>query len=118
MKIRVLRSARRTAADGIRFYERQQAGLGAYFLNSIISDLRSLNIYAGIHQEYYGFQRMICSRFPYSIYYRKEGANVDVYAVLDDRRDPKGRQMYSERFDIKSDVAIVAPLTFAYILGW
>ena len=32
---------------------------------------------------------MICSRFPYSIYYLKSGMDVDVYAVLDDRRDPK-----------------------------
>ena len=90
MNIRVLRTARRTIADGIRFYERQQTGLGAYFLNSIMSDLRSLNIYAGVHQKYNdSYYRMVCSKFPYSIYYRKEGSNVDIYAVLDDRRDPK-----------------------------
>lgn len=89
MKIRVLRSARRTVAGGIEFYERQQSGLGAYFLNSIMSDLRSLSIYAGVHQKYNDYYRMVCSKFPYSIYYRKEDSNVDVYAVLDDRRDPK-----------------------------
>ncbi|MEK7856846.1 MAG: hypothetical protein AAB288_12205 [Acidobacteriota bacterium] len=44
MNIRVLRSARRTIADGIRFYDRPQSGLGAYFLSSIMSDLRSLSI--------------------------------------------------------------------------
>lgn len=77
-------------ADGIRFYERQQLGLGAYFLNSIMSDLRSLSIYAGIHQTYNDrYYRMICSKFPYSIYYRKQNAEVLVYAILDDRRDPK-----------------------------
>jgi hypothetical protein len=77
-------------ADGIRFYESQEAGLGAYFLNSMMSDLRSLKIYAGGHQIYEGtpFHRMVCRRFPYSIYYLKDGSNVDVYAVLDDRRDP------------------------------
>lgn len=90
MKIRILRSARLTVADGIRFYERQQAGLGAYFFNSIMSDLRSLNIYAGVHQKYNeSYYRMVCSKFPYSIYYRKKDSNVDVYAVIDDRRDPK-----------------------------
>ena len=55
MNIRVLRSARLTIAEGIRFYDRQEHGLGGYSLNSIMSDLRSLKI----------------------------------YAVLDDRRDPK-----------------------------
>ena len=77
-------------ADGIRFYERQEAGLGAYFLNSIMADLRSLKIYGGGHQIYEGtsYHRMVCRRFPYSIYYQKEGSDIDVYAVLDDRRDP------------------------------
>ena len=89
MIIRVLRSARRTVADGIRFYERQQSGLGAYFLSSIMSDLRSLSIYAGVHQKHNDYFRMVCTKFPYSTYYRKEGANVEIYAVLDDRRDPK-----------------------------
>jgi hypothetical protein len=68
MNIRVLRSARRTVADGIRFYEHQEAGLGAYFLNSIMSDLRSLSIYAGVHQKYNDtYFRMVCTKFPYSI---------------------------------------------------
>lgn len=93
MKISVLRSARRTVADGIKFYESQDVGLGVYFFSSIMSDLRSLNIYAGTHQKYNdSYYRMVCTKFPYSIYYRKEGSNVNVYAVLDDRRDPKWRE--------------------------
>ena len=89
MNITVLLSARRTIAEGIRFYESQETGLGAYFLSSIMSDLRSLNIYAGVHQKHFkSFYRMVCKRFPYSIYYRKEAADVHVFAVLDDRQDP------------------------------
>jgi hypothetical protein len=89
MNIRVLRTARSTIADGIRFYELQEAGLGAYFLNSIMSDLRSLKIYAGVHaQQHDSYHRMVCTKFPYSIYYQKQGSDVNVYAVLDDRRDP------------------------------
>lgn len=90
MNIRILRSARRTVADGIRFYESQEDGLGAYFLSSVMSDLRSLKVYAGTHQIYDDtpYHRMICKRFPYSIYYRVERSEVRVYAVLDDRRDP------------------------------
>lgn len=89
MKVRILRSASQTVADAITFYERQGVGLGAHFLNSIMSDLRSLQIYAGVHQQYREtFYRMPCSKFPYSIYYRTQDSTVDVYAVLDDRRDP------------------------------
>jgi len=54
-----------------------------------MSDLRSLSVYAGVHQKHNDYFRMVCTKFPYSIYYRKDGTNVDVYAVLDDRRDPK-----------------------------
>ena len=90
MNIKILRSARRTVADGIRFYEHQEPGLGAYFLSSIMSDLRSLRIYAGVHEKSYdSYYRMICKRFPYSIYYRTEGSDINVYAILDDRRDPQ-----------------------------
>ena|SRR5438445_10154140 len=90
MNIRILRSAKRTVADGIRFYERQEAGLGAYFLKSIMSDLRALKISGGTHQKYHhSYHRMICTKFPYSIYYRKDGSTVSVFAVLDDRRDPE-----------------------------
>jgi plasmid stabilization system protein ParE len=90
MSIRILRSARRTIADGIKFYERQEIGLGAYFLASIMSDLRSLGVYGGGHQMYHDtpYHRMVCRRFPYSVYYRRDGSNIDIYAVLDDRRDP------------------------------
>lgn len=103
MNIRVLRSARRTVADGIRFYEGQEAGLGSYFLNSIMSDLRSLNIYAGVHQKYDNFYyRMVCKRFPYSIYYRREGMDVQVYAVLDDRRDPEATKSVLENSGLES----------------
>jgi hypothetical protein len=35
--------------DGFRFYEAQDEGLGDYFLNSIFSDIDSLQLYAGIH---------------------------------------------------------------------
>jgi plasmid stabilization system protein ParE len=89
MKISVLRSARRTIADGIHFYDNQQNGLGAYFLSSIMSDIRALGIHAGLHQKHGSYHRMVCSRFPYSIYYRKAETEVEVYAVLDDRRDPE-----------------------------
>lgn len=104
MNIRVLRSARRTIADGIRFYERQEFGLGAYFLSSIMSELRSLKVYGGAHQIYdeTPFHRMVCKRFPYSIYYLKEHDEIQVWAVLDDRRDPEKRRNVLRSFELDS----------------
>ena len=35
MKIRVLESARKDLVDGYYFYEKQSAGIGTYFLESV-----------------------------------------------------------------------------------
>jgi hypothetical protein len=45
MRIVILPSARNDLAEGFRFYERQQEGLGGYFLESLFSDIDSLHLY-------------------------------------------------------------------------
>ena len=71
------------------FYEEQSPNLGVYFYDSIIVDLDALKFYAGIHQKYFGFYRMITKRFPYAIYYEIEDDLVVVHAVLHTRKDLK-----------------------------
>jgi len=88
MKVRILESARRDLRGGHNFYERQEAGVGEYFLNSLIADIDSLALYGGIHPRRSGFHWMLASRFPWAIYYRVEKEVVVVRAVLDCRRDP------------------------------
>ncbi len=73
---------------GRRFYEKQQAGLGDYFLDSLFSDIDSLLLYAGIHQKVFGYHRTLSRRFPYAIYYRVEGEDIQVWRVLDCRQNP------------------------------
>ncbi len=63
---------------------------GEYFFDSVFSDIDSLILYAGIHQKYFGYYRMLSKRFPYAIYYKMEGNyQAVVFRVLDLRRDPK-----------------------------
>jgi len=50
MNIEMLPEAQADLDDGYWFYENQVAGLGEYFLTSIVSDIRSLQLFAGIHQ--------------------------------------------------------------------
>jgi plasmid stabilization system protein ParE len=88
MQAVVLPSARDDLADGFDFYERQQEGLGNYFLESLFSDIESLRLFAGIHVKVFGFHRTLSKRFPYAIYYDVEGRAFRVWAVLDCRRDP------------------------------
>ncbi|WP_287603111.1 type II toxin-antitoxin system RelE/ParE family toxin [Thiothrix sp.] len=88
MRIELHPDAEADLVDGFAFYDAQQAGLGDYFVDSLLADLESLQIYAGIHPIHFGFNRLLAKRFPFAVYYRVENEVVRVYAVLDCRRDP------------------------------
>ena len=88
MNIRILDEAQQDLIDGFRFYEKQAPGLGNYFLDSLFSDIDSLQIYAAIHPLCAGYHRLLAKRFPFAVYYRIEKETVLVYAVLDCRRNP------------------------------
>jgi hypothetical protein len=89
MNIFILPSAMADLADGFDFYEKQEAGLGDYFLNSLLADVDSLKLYAGIHRKVFGFHRSLAKRFPFAIYYEMKTERILVRAVLDCRRDPR-----------------------------
>ncbi|MDP3030037.1 MAG: type II toxin-antitoxin system RelE/ParE family toxin [Deltaproteobacteria bacterium] len=88
MRIEILDEAEKDLVDGFAFYDRQSKGLGNYFLDSIFSDIESLHLYAGIHAFHFGYHRLLAKRFPFAIYYRVENDTVQVYAILDCRRNP------------------------------
>jgi len=88
VKVQVLREAQEDLAGGYIFYESQVAGLGEYFLDSLFSDIDSLQFCAGIHAQHFGYNRLLSKRFPFAVYYRMENGVACVYAVLDCRRDP------------------------------
>ena len=70
------------------FYEAKSKGLGEYFKDSIISDIESLWLYAGIHQKVFGLYRLLSKRFPFAIYYNLVDNIVIIVAVLDLRQNP------------------------------
>ncbi len=87
--IRILAAARRDLVAGYRFYEGQSAGIGRYFLDTLYSDIQSLRISAGVHAVCFDrYHRLLSKRFPWSVYYRVEGDEIRIYAVLDSRRNP------------------------------
>ncbi|MBD3375185.1 type II toxin-antitoxin system RelE/ParE family toxin [candidate division KSB1 bacterium] len=89
MKIEILKSAHQDLISGFYFYEKQGKGLGTYFLDTLFSDIDSLQIYAGIHSIHFDkYHRLLSKRFPFAIYYRVEEDMVYIHAVLDCRRNP------------------------------
>ena len=88
--IRILESARADLVDGFHFYERQAAGIGRYFLDSLYSDIESLQISAGVHPKRFDrYHCLFARRFPYAVYYRIVKDQIRIYAVLDCRRSPR-----------------------------
>jgi hypothetical protein len=66
VRIEVLTHAKEDLFDGYLFYERQEAGIGDYFLDSLSADIESLLLHHGYHRRFYGFHRMIARVFPFS----------------------------------------------------
>ena len=75
------------------FYERQDSSLGNYFIDSLLVDLESLKFYAGIHEQHFGYYKMLAKRFPFAIYYDIENDAVIVHAILDSRQNPSHIEM-------------------------
>ena len=96
----VLPSAKRDLRAGFRFYERQEAGVGDYFLDSLSADISSIRLLAGIHRCRGDLHRFTGKRFPYWIYYRLEGGTAFVVAILDSRRDPAKIQARERKEDL------------------
>ena len=89
MKIELLDLAMGDLIEGFHFYERQEAGLGTYFLDTLYSDIDSLRIYGGIHRKTYkNLHRALSKRFPFAIYYTLELETVRVRSIVDCRRNP------------------------------
>jgi hypothetical protein len=84
----ILEEAEDDLDEGREFYNTREFGVGDYFWASVVSDIESLIIYAGIHEKKLGFYKMFAKRFPYAIYYVVENDIAYVVAVLPMRRDP------------------------------
>lgn len=92
MNIEILDEAENDIVNAMRFYEAQSKNLGTYFLDSILSDIDSLYLYAAIHIKVNGYHRLLSKRFPFAIYYKLQGDVILIYAVLDCRQNPSNIQ--------------------------
>jgi plasmid stabilization system protein ParE len=88
MKIFISQSADRDLLEGYRFYERQCEGVGDYFLDSLMAEIDSLVLYAGMHRRVESYYRVVCRTFPFAMFYRLEDDRLCVLRVLDCRRNP------------------------------
>ncbi len=85
MKVTILDRALDDIEDGYFFYQEKSDGAGDYFLDTIWSDIDSLRYFAGVHPVIGRFYRMLTHRFPHAVYYKINGLEVSVQAVVDCR---------------------------------
>jgi plasmid stabilization system protein ParE len=72
------------------WYESRSYGLGEDFLRMAYTAFSELNEFPRKYEEVYNsVRRILLRRFPYSVYYRVEHADVTVYGVFHSSRDPK-----------------------------
>ena len=89
MRVAITRSAETDLLEGYAFYEKQQPGIGDYFLDSLYADIDALMLFSGIHAKPDGrLHRALSKRFPFAIYYEVQGDAATVVAVLDCRQNP------------------------------
>lgn len=88
MKLRILPSAIQDLRRGQEFYGRQGDSLGEYFIDSLFSDIDSLELYAGVHAKTFGYHRLLAKRFPFAVYYKVDDDVCTVWRVLDCRQNP------------------------------
>ena len=76
-------------ADAAAWYESQIAGLGAEFLDEILSTCNSIaenpEIYPIVYRK---TRRAVIHKFPFGIYYRVENRLAIIVTVLHGSRDP------------------------------
>ena len=85
----VRRQAKADIRTAARWYERQRVGLGRAFVQQIDALLDRIRLNPMQHQIVHrDVRRAIPRRFPYGVFYRIEGSDVLVFAVVDLHRDP------------------------------
>lgn len=97
MILDVIQAAKKDVAASHRFYEKQQKGLGDYFLECILNDIAELAKTGGIHRKIRGYHHVNPKRFQSILYYRVTGDTVTVTAIIDGRMDPTKRDRILSR---------------------
>ena len=86
--VEILEQVKDDLVTGRLFYNSIENGIGDYFFDSLISDIESLRLYAGIHNKQWSLYKMLARRFPFAVYYIVREETAIVIAVLDLRSNP------------------------------
>ncbi len=85
----IRKEAEEDIKSAYQWYEAKQNGLGTDFLVDVSSKLEKIEEYPYLYQKVMGnIRRVLCQRFPYSIYFIQKDIDIVIIAVLHQRRNP------------------------------
>lgn len=88
--IRLRSEAAEDLAEAAIWYERQRSGLGNEFLDRVVAAFDAISTAPEMFPcVYRNARRAFVRRFPFGIYYRIEGDEVVVVAIMHASRDPR-----------------------------
>lgn len=77
-------------AISMEWYEKQQDGLGRYFLDCIeVAVSAAQEGPLSFPLKYRNIRASVVKRFPFTVYFTIEGEDLVVHAVFSDRKDPQ-----------------------------
>jgi len=92
MKLRYTGRAKDDVELAFVWYERQRRGLGFEFLDCVENAVKSITENSEMYKLVYSsFRGCVIRRFPFSVFYTIESAEIIVHSVFDNRQDPKKR---------------------------
>ena len=92
MKLRYTERAKDDIELAFAWYEKQRRGLGFEFLDCVEIAVKTILENPEIYRIYYSiFRGCVIRRFPFSVFYTVEGAEVVVHSVFGNRQDPEKR---------------------------
>lgn len=92
MKLRYTERAKIDLELAFDWYEKQRRGLGFEFLDCIEIALKEIAAFPEMYQLCYAdFRRNVIRRFPFSVFYTIESAEIVIHSVFDNRQDPENR---------------------------
>lgn len=97
MTVQVIRAAKADIATSHQFYEKQQKGLGGYFVECILAEIEELKKTGGIHSKIRGYHHVNTKRFQSVLYYRMMDETVILTAIIDGRINPSNRDRILSR---------------------
>lgn len=89
MRVTFNELATRELNDAAQYYEQEQAGLGASFINEVERCTRDVVAFPQAGTAVLGsIRRRLCQRFPYGLLYRVVGNEVRILTVMNLKRRP------------------------------